>query len=128
MFWDAFAASTKTNTETAVPADVTPYELSSEKMMKDNLLILGMLFCIFYFILIRPQQKRLKSHNEMMKTLAKGNRVITSGGLIGIISKFEGDDVVVLEVAAGLKVRVTRNSISEIKDGSVNIAETANDN
>jgi preprotein translocase subunit YajC len=128
MIWDAFAAEGKTSAETTVPADQVPYDISAEKMMKDNLLILGMLFCIFYFILIRPQQKRLKQHNEMMKTLAKGNRVITSGGLIGVITKFEGDDVVVLEVAAGMKVRVTRNSIAEVKDGSVNISETANDN
>lgn len=128
MFRDAFAADNKTTAETAVPVDQLAHEISAEKMMMDNLLILGMLFCIFYFILIRPQQKRLKQHAEMMKTLAKGNRVVTSGGLIGVISKFEGDEVVVLEVAANTKVRVTRSSITEIKDGAVNIADTANDN
>ncbi len=121
-------AAPETTAGTVVPEGQVPHEISAEKMMMDNLLILGMLFCIFYFILIRPQQKRLKQHNEMMKTLAKGNRVITSGGLIGVISKFEGDDVVVLEVAAGMKVRVAKSAIAEVKDGSVNISETANDN
>jgi preprotein translocase subunit YajC len=128
MLWDAFAADSKPGAETQTPAEAVPYDLSAEKMMTDNLLILGMLFFIFYFILIRPQQQRLKQHKEMMKLLAKGNRVITSGGLIGVISKFEGDEVVVLEIAANTKVRVTRQSIAEIKDNSVGISETANDN
>jgi preprotein translocase YajC subunit len=117
----------ETMAETAAP-DAVPYELSPEKMMMDNVLILGMLFFIFYFILIRPQQKRLKQHTELMKALAKGNRVITGGGLIGVISKFEGDEVVVLEISPNVKVRVTRDSIVERKDNSVGLSETANDN
>lgn len=95
-------------------ADAAPYELSAEKMMMDNLLILGLLFFIFYFILIRPQQKRLKAHQAMLKSLEKGSHVITSGGLIGTIVKFEGDDVVVLEIAPEIKVKVSRTSIAEI--------------
>lgn len=119
------AAQETTSATTA--AEQVPYELSADKMMMDNLLILGMLFFIFYFILIRPQQKRVKAHNEMMKKLAKGDRIITSGGLIGVIAKFEGDDVVVLEIAANTKVRVARSSVAEIRDNSIGL-ETANDN
>lgn len=127
LTFDAVAADPQVSA-TAAPGSETPYELSAEKMMMDNLLVLGMLFFIFYFILIRPQQKRLKKHQEMMKSLAKGNRIITSGGLIGVIAKFEGDEVVVLEVAQDVKVRVARSSIVEIKDNSVGLGETANDN
>lgn len=127
LIFDAVAADAEVPATTA-PGSETPYELSAEKMMMDNLLVLGMLFFVFYFILIRPQQKRLKKHQEMMKSLAKGNRVITSGGLIGVIAKFEGDEVVVLEVAQDVKVRVARSSIVEIKDNSVGLGETANDN
>jgi len=136
---DAFAANeaapatsaTTTNAETA-PADATagasgPYELSAEKMMTDNLLILGLLFFIFYFILIRPQQKRAKVHMEMMKGLQKGNKVITNGGLIGTITKFEGDDIVVLEVSQNVKVRVTRGSVAEVMSDAA-AGAIANDN
>ena len=97
------------------PAD-QPYDLSAEKMMKDNLLVLGLLFFIFYFILIRPQQKRVKAHREMMKSLQKGNKVIAAGGIIGTISKFEGDDVVVVEIAprAYKSARRTLPAIGEV--------------
>jgi preprotein translocase YajC subunit len=111
---------------TEVP-EGSPYELSAEKMMMDNLLILGMLFFIFYFILIRPQQKRVRMHQEMMKALQKGDKVITNGGLIGTISKFEGDDVIVLEISPNVKVRVARGSISEISSDKADGA-IANDN
>ncbi len=105
----------------------TPYELSPEKMMMDNLFILGMLFFIFYFILIRPQQKRLKIQRDLMKSLQKGNKVMTSGGIIGTITKLEGDDVVVVEVAQGVKLRMARSAVSEIISDKSS-GETANDN
>lgn len=120
-------ASTDLTAQTAA-GEQPPYELTAEKMMLDNLLILGLLFFIFYFILIRPQQKRVRAHQDMVKGLQKGNRVITSGGLIGVISKFEGDDVAVLEVAPNTKVRVTRASIAGVRDNSVGVGDTANDN
>ena len=104
----------------------TPYELSAEKMMMDNLLILGLLFFIFYFILIRPQQKRLKAHQQLLKSLEKGNKVMTSGGLIGSIVRFDGDDVVVIEIAQGVKVRVARSAITDVV--SQTSTESANDN
>lgn len=109
-------------------ATQVPYELSPEKMMMDNLLILGALFFIFYFILIRPQQKRLKFHRDMLKSLAKGNKVLTSGGLIGAIVKFDGEDVVVLEVSQGVRVRVAKSAISEVLDEKSGAGEGANDN
>lgn len=104
-----------------------PYQLSAEKMMMDNLFILGMLFFIFYFILIRPQQRRLKMQRDMMKSLAKGNKVMTTGGIIGTVHKFEGDDIVVVEVAPSVRLRMSRSAISEILSDKV-AAESANDN
>ncbi len=130
----AAAPATASNSAETAPADAAsttanggPYELSAEKMMMDNLMILGMLFFIFYFILIRPQQKRAKMHQEMMKGLQKGSKIITSGGLIGTIIKFEGDDVVVIEVAQNVKVRVARGSVSEVMDAAA-AGAIANDN
>lgn len=124
---DAFAADTAT-TSSQAPADQGPYELSAEKMMMDNLLVLGLLFFIFYFILIRPQQKRIKMHQEMMKGLQKGNKVMTSGGIIGVITKLEGEDIAVVEIAQGVKVRVARSSINEVISDKAAPGEGANDN
>lgn len=96
--------------------------------MMDNLFLLGTLFFIFYFILIRPQQKRLKIHRDMLKSLQKGSKVLTTGGIIGTIMKFEGDDIVVIEIAQGVKVRIARSAISELASDKVAAGESANDN
>ena len=102
-----------------------PYELSSEKMLSDTLIFLVLLFAIFYFILIRPQQKRIKEHDRMLNEIRKGSRVLTGGGILGTVVKTDGDDVLVVEIAPEVKVRVARATITEVmKDGK----ETANDN
>ena len=69
------------------------------------------MFAIFYFLLIRPQQKQRKQHNEMLAALKKGDRVITSGGLHGEISGIK-DDLITMEIAPKVRVKVSRNSIS----------------
>lgn len=117
---------TDTATLVETTGEETPYQLSAEKMMMDNLFILGMLFFIFYFLLIRPQQKRMRMHQDMMKGLQKGNKIITTGGIIGNVIKFEGEDVVVVEVAPNVRVRMARSAVSEIVTGAA--AESANDN
>ena len=70
-----------------------------------------LLFAIFYFILIRPQQKRAKEHRMLLDNLKKGDRVITAGGLYGTITALEGN-VVTLEVADKVKVKVSKSSIA----------------
>ncbi|MDX2073172.1 MAG: preprotein translocase subunit YajC [Alphaproteobacteria bacterium] len=119
---------TGTTSEISAPIAVTPDQLTANKMVTDNVLMLAMLFAIFYFILIRPQQKRIRIHKDMIGALAKGNRVITSGGLIGTITKFEGDNVVVIEVAQGVKVRIAKSAISEVTDEKISASDSANDN
>jgi len=123
------SAANETNTATAAPsADVASTDLSANKMLTDNLLLLGALFLIFYFVLIKPQQKRVKLHQEMMKALKKGDKVVTSGGLIGTVVKFEGEDVVVLEIAQSVRVQVAKSAISEVTSGKTVSGESANDN
>ena len=120
------ADQSNTTTQTQAAPEVPP-DLSAEKMLQDNLLLLGVIFFIFYFLLIRPHQKRVNQHKELMKSLVKGNKVLTSGGMIGAITKFEGEDIVILEIAQGVRVRVSRASISEVLSDSVGV-ESANDN
>ena len=70
-----------------------------------------LIFVIFYFFLIRPQQKRVKEHKEMVKNLKRGDEVITSGGIIGKVDRVYEDDRIDLEISEGVKVQVIRNTI-----------------
>ncbi len=69
------------------------------------------IFAIFYFLLIRPQQKRAKEHQNFLANLKKGDEVVTNGGLIGRIVSLT-DDVVTLEIAEKVRVKVLRNQIA----------------
>ena len=69
------------------------------------------MFAIFYFLLIRPQQKKAKQHKELLGALKKGDRVVSSGGLHGTVTGL-ADDVVTMEIAPKVRVKVSRGSIS----------------
>ncbi|MFV9875954.1 MAG: preprotein translocase subunit YajC [Rickettsiales endosymbiont of Dermacentor nuttalli] len=80
-----------------------------------SLLPFILIFCIFYFILIRPQVKKQKEHVAMLESLKKGEKVITTGGIIGNVSKIE-DNIVHIEIASEIKIKVIKSSIAEILD------------
>ena len=71
-----------------------------------------LIFVIFYFFLIRPQQKRVKEHKAMVESLKRGDEIITSGGIIGIIDKVMEDDRI--EVTIGDNVKVIKNTITSL--------------
>jgi preprotein translocase subunit YajC len=75
--------------------------------------MLIIMFAIFYFLLIRPQQKKAKAHKEMLANLHKGDQVITSGGIYGRITGLT-DTMVVLEIAPQVRIKVSRGAISGI--------------
>ena len=70
-----------------------------------------LIFVIFYFFLIRPQQKRVKEHKEMVKNLQRGDEVITSGGIIGKVDRVMEDDRIELIITDNVKVQVIKNTI-----------------
>ena len=72
-----------------------------------------LMFAIFYFLLIRPQQKKAKLHREMISSLKKGDRVVSSGGLHGVVTGLT-DDVVTVEIAPKVRVKVSRGSVSGV--------------
>lgn len=78
---------------------------------------------IFYFLLIRPQQRRLKEHRAMIAAVKKGDMVVTAGGLIGKVTKV-ADNEVEVELAPSVKVRVVKATLSEVRDP---VAAPAND-
>ena len=82
-----------------------------------SFLPLLLMFVIFYFLLIRPQQKRQKEREKMIKSLDRGDRVVTAGGIIGTIHTLQ-DDYVVLKVGSqDTKIEVLRTSIQELRPG-----------
>ena len=72
-----------------------------------------LMFVIFYFLLIRPQQKKTKQHKELLSALKKGDRVVSSGGLHGVITGMT-DDIVTMEIAPKVRVKVSRASVSGV--------------
>ena len=71
------------------------------------------IFAVFYFLLIRPQQKKVKEHKAMLDALRRGDRVVTGGGIIGTIVKVEEHELLV-EIAENTRVRVVRATVSEV--------------
>ena len=78
-----------------------------------SLLPIVLMFVVLYFIMIRPQMKRQKEHKAMVEALAKGDEVVTSGGLLGRVSKL-GETFVHLEVANGIELQVQRSSVVQV--------------
>ena len=70
-----------------------------------------LIFIIFYFFLIRPQQKKVKEHKEMVKNLKRGDEVITSGGIIGKVDRVFEDDRLEIDISDGVKVQVIKNTV-----------------
>ena len=76
---------------------------------------LVLIFAVFYFLLIRPQQKRMKEHNAMVSGLARGDKVITAGGIYATVTKVEDDSGILhLEIAPEVKIRVKRDTVTGI--------------
>lgn len=106
------APATATTAETAVPGTVpgvTPPDTSA--MLIQNVGMIVLLIVMFYFLLIRPQQKRFKEHKAMIDGLKKGDKVITAGGLIGKVDSIDGNEEVVVDLGGGTKVSVVRSMI-----------------
>ena len=73
------------------------------------------LFVIFYFLLIRPQQKKSKQHKEMLSQVAQGDNIITTGGIHGTVKKVK-DDIVTLQIADNVRIKINRSSVGAVKE------------
>ena len=75
---------------------------------------LALIFVVFYFFLIRPQQQKAREQKNMLAGIRRGDRIVTGGGLIGTVSKVQGDDEVLVDLAEGVRVRVVRSTIASV--------------
>ena len=82
-----------------------------------------LIFAIMYFLLIRPQQKKVKEHKAMVGAVRRGDQVVTQGGLIGKVTKVKEDNELEVEIADGVKVRVVQSTLADVRSKT----EPAND-
>ena len=83
-----------------------------------SLMPLFLIFAIFYFLLIRPQQKRAKQHKEMVSSLKVGNQIITSGGMLAKIVRVDDENFITISISDGVNVKVKRDTITEVMASS----------
>ena len=81
---------------------------------------LVLLFAIFYFLLIRPQQQRQKKHQEMVNAVRRGDSVVTAGGLVGRVAKVKDDGEVLVEIADNVQVRVVKSTLADVRSRADN--------
>jgi len=86
-----------------------------ESPLTSFLIPMVLVFVIFYFLMLRPQQKRVKQHQEMVKNVRRGDTVVTSGGLVGKVTKVIDDDQIEVEIADDVRVRQMRSMVAEVR-------------
>ncbi|MBX6329493.1 MAG: preprotein translocase subunit YajC [Pseudolabrys sp.] len=80
-----------------------------------SLLPFVLIFVIMYFLILRPQQKRVKQHQEMVKNVRRGDTVITNGGLVGKVTKVIDDDQIEIEIAEDVRIRQMRSMLADVR-------------
>jgi preprotein translocase subunit YajC len=86
--------------------------------MLTQLMPLVLIFAVFYFLLIRPQQKKAKEHKAMISAVRRGDKVVTAGGIMGKITKVHDDDRAMVEIAEGVKIEVVQSTLTAVMSKS----------
>jgi preprotein translocase subunit YajC len=93
-----------------------PFGLGGDSAsMITSLMPLILIIVIMYFLVLRPQQRRAKQHQDMVKSLRRGDTVVTNGGLVGKVTKVVDDDQVEIEISDGVRVRQMRSMVSDVR-------------
>jgi preprotein translocase subunit YajC len=82
-----------------------------------------LIIVIMYFLILRPQQRKVKLHQDMVKALRRGDTVVTNGGMVGKVTKVVDDNIIEIEIADGVRVRHLRSSVSEVRAKSEPVKE-----
>ena len=96
--------------------DSAPSTIISSMM---NFAPLIIIFAIFYFLIIRPQQKKVKAHSQMLDSVVKGDKVTTSGGVLGVVKKIDHEEsLLTIEIAKNVEIKILRSSVVDITNKS----------
>ena len=79
-----------------------------------NLMPIALIMVVFYFLLLRPQQKKMKEHQLLIKSLEKGNEVSFCGGMMGVVVKSDNDTHIMVEIAPEVKIKIRRDAVTEV--------------
>ncbi|KJV69517.1 preprotein translocase subunit YajC [Candidatus Neoehrlichia procyonis] len=103
FFSEAFATSASSTSATGIGASIAGF------------VPLVLIFVVFYFLIIRPQQKKIKEHAKLLDSIKKGDKVVISGSILGVVSKVDtANQHFFIEIADGIEVKVLKSSISEV--------------
>ena len=106
-------AFAQTATDAAVGADA-----AAGPSLLVSMAPLVLIFIVFYFLVIRPQNRRIIEHRKMVNNLAKGDKVVTGGGIHATVKKLSGEEDVVLDIGGGVEVTALRHSLMMVRDTS----------
>ena len=106
------------------PAYAQGMGLGGDNMLV-SLLPFILIFVIMYFLILRPQQKRVREHQDLIKNLRRGDVVVTSGGLVGKVIKVVDDDQIEVEIADGVRVRQVRSMVSGVRARAEPVKDSA---
>lgn len=98
---------------------------AGEGGMLTTLLPFVLIFVIMYFLILRPQQKRVKQHQEMVKNVRRGDTVVTNGGLVGRVTKVIDDDQIEIEIANDVRIRQMRSMLTDVRAKGEPVKEEA---
>jgi preprotein translocase subunit YajC len=116
---NAFAAETtptQTNTSTLVASTSPTSPSPGASDLLSNFVPIIAIFVVFYFLVIRPQTKKHKEFQAMLSELRSGDKVVTGGGMLGVVQRIDDDGIVHVEIAPNLNIRVVKNTISSVLD------------
>ena len=91
-----------------------------------QLMPLFLIFAIFYFLLIRPQQRKAKEHREMVAAVQRGDKIVSSGGVRGKVIRVIGDTDVEVEISSGVNVVMIKSTIAEVDKGNISSTDKGN--
>ena len=89
------------------------------------LLPIPLILVIFYFLLMRPQQQRLKAHRDLVASIRRGDTVVTAGGIVGKVTRVRDDNEIEVEIADNTRVRVVKGTVSEVRAKGEPVKESA---
>jgi preprotein translocase subunit YajC len=101
-------------------------DLASEPNILGSLLPIILIFLVFYFFLLRPQQKRMREHKDVIENLKKGDRVVTGGGAIATVKKVNNESQVTVELTKGVEVTLVRGTVQGLWEGPSPVVANTN--
>lgn len=111
------------NTTTSSTTQQSVGTVNQTGSLLGSLAPIGLMLLVFYFLIMRPQQKREAKRRELIKSLKKGDKIVTASGIIGTVHKVVNENEITMEVAEGVRIHVLKNAVSEVLSKSSEVTD-----